>query len=643
MSAARLLAAVLLAAGVAAWLDGDPARAHGGNFRSGTSQGPPIATPEMPGGSPPPTTERPGWTTGTWTTWWLLNRDGWLPDKKAVHRRAVHTADGSLFGVGQVSATPHSPWARALDLGARQTAIPFLLGLVDPGDPQDERLVAAALIALGRACRDGPPVAVLEHYARDPVASQEVQESAVLALGLLRRSDATRQLPAPRLEGVRRFLVGTFDGTGARLRVRAFAAYALGMLADQPYGTGPMQEQGRLVVHALWTRLRASYPSAELPVALLTALGMQPRAGVPSGVFEGLRALAAGRPLWRRRWDGLLRSHALTAYVRLRGPGWLPLTLGVMRGTREHVAVRAAAAIALRSRAGDLDSDDCFVAARAVLRWLPREPHWFAAGLQLLSLGSLLCEDVRRGDGRLVSSLHVDRVLCRAARDGRSMTRPFAGLALGLAAHGLAPRNKASAALIETMRAALERGLRHGRGADDVLGAYAVGLGLAGAESAYGLLLGILQDRRRGASLRGHCAVALAEIGRNTPELRKALQAAVDERLSPEVHVQAVRALSLLAAPHAVDRLLQQLATTRSRYAVAVIAGALGRLGDPRAAPALVRHARDPLEDMEVRVMSVVALGLIFDPEPVPTRVRMSTDANYPARTPALTQIFNIM
>ncbi len=46
---------------------------------------------------------------------------------------------------------------------------------------------------------------------------------------------------------------------------------------------------------------------------------------------------------------------------------------------------------------------------------------------------------------------------------------------------------------------------------------------------------------------------------------------------------------------------------------------------------------------MKKSIALIVALGLIFDPEARPSRVRLTTHANYPARTPSLTQIFNIM
>jgi len=627
------------------WLSGAPrAWAHGGNFRTDGPQGPGLDTPQIgPSRAPPVTTARATWLAGDWQTWWRLNGEALLPDKRGVRRRVQASAPRGLFQVGRTGGPRLSLWERAVTRGAVETAVPFLLELLDPQTPQDPRIVAAALLALGRIARDKQPISTLEHYAARTNVRLEVRESAVLGLGLLRRTDRAARLDLATLTEVRSFLIHLFDDKDAPDRVRAFAVYSLALLADQPYPDTPLQRDGRRVTRFLWQRLRHRYPAAELPVALLTALGRQPAPGVPSGVLEGLRAIATNHPFRGRRWNAMWRSHALTAYVRLGGPEWLPIIFRVLRGARDHVAVRVAAALALRQRASRLDADERDQAARSLYKLLPREPHWFAAGLEQIALASLLREDVRHGSTRLIERTPVGRYLEREAMRGRTMSRPYAALALGIACHGLKPTNRASALTLKRLRTALTKGLRFGRGSDDVLAAFAVGLGLARAQGAHGVLLGILGDRSRSGRLRGHCAVALAQIGRATPGLEEALHAAAAERVSPYVHTGAVRALSLLAAPGTAQRLLAQLKTTRSRFSIAVVAGALGRFGDPAATRALVQLARDKVAGMGVRTMAVVALGLIFDPEPRPSRVLMTTDANYPSRTSALTQVFNIM
>ena len=66
-------------------------------------------------------------------------------------------------------------------------------------------------------------------------------------------------------------------------------------------------------------------------------------------------------------------------------------------------------------------------------------------------------------------------------------------------------------------------------------------------------------------------------------------------------------------------------------------------LGDLRAIPALLELGRDPKATEMSQALAIVALGMITDPEPRPSRVLMTTHANFPAATSALAQIYNIM
>ena len=74
-----------------------------------------------------------------------------------------------------------------------------------------------------------------------------------------------------------------------------------------------------------------------------------------------------------------------------------------------------------------------------------------------------------------------------------------------------------------------------------------------------------------------------------------------------------------------------------------MIAAALGRLSDPTSIEPLIRLAGDEKRSLHVRAMGVVALGLICEPEPLPSRVRLTAGANYPARTASMEQLFNIL
>ena len=51
----------------------------------------------------------------------------------------------------------------------------------------------------------------------------------------------------------------------------------------------------------------------------------------------------------------------------------------------------------------------------------------------------------------------------------------------------------------------------------------------------------------------------------------------------------------------------------------------------------------DQRAGLYVRVSCVMALGLLFDREPRPSRALLTTNANYPALTWALAQAYNIV
>src|SRR5215468_604096 len=109
----------------------------------------------------------------------------------------------------------------------------------------------------------------------------------------------------------------------------------------------------------------------------------------------------------------------------------------------------------------------------------------------------------------------------------------------------------------------------------------------------------------------------------------------------PLVKQDAAAALQDLAGPGQVDALLEALETTvgagsdaaarSANRTNASIAEALGNVGDPRAAPALLRLAR--ATDADVRLAAVEALGSVKSKEAVPELAHVVDD---PAAAPVL-------
>ena len=69
---------------------------------------------------------------------------------------------------------------------------------------------------------------------------------------------------------------------------------------------------------------------------------------------------------------------------------------------------------------------------------------------------------------------------------------------------------------------------------------------------------------------------------------------------------------------------------------------ALGRLGDLQAIPDLLAYAKDDSITEMAQALAVVALGLLTDPEPRPSILKLTKDANYPAATAVLFSAYAI-
>lgn len=650
----RLLLTVLLLGGTVA-LAG-PAWAHGGGFRMDNGNGaagpsvgdvpaPVVTGPGTGGRTAPPAngTKRAFYIQEDWRVWWLLNSSELIPSRGVVAEPVMTDRTGP-FDLGAPRAGNTPAWEMERQLVVRDTVLPRLLELVDPDSNAEPGIVATALIALGRLAEAPVPLGTFRRYALDPKATLEVRESAVLGLGLLRRTDAGRQLSASQLAEQRRFLLQLFDDKDAPNRVRAFAAYAIGLLADQPYGRSMIERDGRDMTRRLWRRVGEDFASADLRIALLTALSLQPAAGVPTGVRDGLRSIVRGANVFRRQWDGFERSHALTALARLEGPRCVMALLRTLGHSRQHVSVRTAAVLALAELAPRLDVEDRERVANAMRATWSKEPNWQAQGLYLIALGRVLAEDLRGGNERFIAGRRGPGAFLRQeVIRGSSLTRPFAALGLALAVHGYPARTRGIAAYRREAHKALELGLSKGRGADDVVAAFAVALGVSGAKNAKDILVETAKDRGGGGTLRGESCVALGMLGARDKRTTGMLEALLVERRSHLVFLGAVKGLSLMGNPGTLEILLKRLAKTRSASGRAAIAGGLGRLGDLNAVDPLIALSADEQKNVQTRAMAVVALGLICDPEPVPSRRRMTAGANYPARTAAMQQLFNIM
>ncbi len=608
------------------------------------------ARPTLPGRGREPTRVA---DEATWEAWWLLQRPLFLPDREEARRRQVFTSAGGPADVGPAGSGARDGTGTLRASLAERVALPLLRSLAAPtNDAADLR--ASALLAWARLSTSEETRAALAAALASPHTPELVRESAALAFGLLRRSDPAQQLPPADLDELRQALLEAVDDRRAPTRTRAFAAFALGLLGDQPFA-GPPGERAGALAAALWSRVGRHEASHELPVALLNALSLQPGPALPEHVRLGLRAAVLGRDPLPRRLDPVERAHALTALARLVPADAAEDVLRTLDRRRAPRELTRAAALAAGAHAGAWDGARRARALTLVLAAIEAASDPLTEGLLRLALGRVLAADLRAGSSAL--SITGVRALSDAATTAQPQQRGFALLGLALAgqaaAEAAAPAGPAAAAdggggdppawARQAVALCLE-GLERRSEDDGLRAAHAVALGLLGQARAVGGLAQAVGDRAVGERTRSHGAVALGQLGLVRPEVVRTLVIALLDRRAEALRGEAALALSWLGAREALPLLLREIDEPRApEHVRARVSLALGRLGALGAVEALAATARDGRHGEESRALAVAALGLVLDPEPRSSLLRLARDVNYPARTAALHEVLTIL
>ncbi len=429
-----------------------------------------------------------------WTTWWDMNAD-----------RFRH---GTGLRAGPVTGNPDDA-DRVRDQARALEVVPFLRAVAAGAHGDDADLIASAFIALGKTTAEPDDADRMLATLVDPHAPTLAREGAAIGLGCLRRTDAERRFDGRFLDRVRRALLDAFDDDRVPVRVRCLAAFALGLLGDQPgNASDAFTRDLRGTTQAIWSRLLEPRTGPEATVALLSALALHPSAGVPSGVQEALRALAVtGRLAGRDRGD-VAQAHAVVAYAKLVGPEAVGFLLGLAKGSHHPADVRRSAVLALGVLGPRLEPAVRATAVRELLGPARRgDPD--TAGFALLSIGRLV------GAGLQASPTadlpHGAEILVDATDHGSGATRPFAALALGLALRAgesdgpCVARARLHDRAVETFTAVLARTTED----PATRAACALGLGLARDHASAARLTHLLLDDRTDDDVpraRGRCA-----------------------------------------------------------------------------------------------------------------------------------------
>jgi hypothetical protein len=575
----------------------------------------------------------------TWSTWWSFNRWNFLPERNATLRQHF---DRFRIVTGEGPDELHA-WDRERDQLARAKATPTLIRVLRSKlSPGNEGIRAAAALALARTCNSAAAVEAVMQRAEDPRASQEVREAATFAAGLFRRSDTERQMGGPRSDRLRARLLALSTSDDATTTVRCLALLAIGVLGDQP--SDGRLPQGVRDIRTLWKDLMKADQGTALHVAYLTALGLEPGSSAGDEIKKDLRGIIMGKRIGGRKWNEKERSHALCTLVRMGGRDWQPVLLRLFAEKRISTEVRRAAFITLGERAGGYDEED---RRKLVDAWdqaakNARDP--LSEGLALIALGRILGADLAAGGSLLRTTDAGDKLLRQAASTPQHI-RGFAVLALALAAREATAEGRETKAFRSDAEALLAQGLGKSAGNAARQGPYAVAAGIMRSKASIRTLEGLVADSNEDRKLRGYAAVALGQIGRAIPSSIDALKRAVADYKLGTARLDAALGLAYLTGEREAAFLRSDIARRRYTHShqIGHVAIALGQMGDLKSVEPLCELVLDPKSDHGSRGAAAVALGLICDPEPVPSSTRLWRDVNYPARTVALHTALNYL
>lgn len=605
-----------------------------------------------------------------WSFWWEFNKDPFLELKAAVHQVNVTGDDGFFLGdpAGPSRTRSLAPTTSQI----RGTIVPALLGALE--SESDDDVVTAALIALAKI-GDGPSERgasrfgdVIARYLDAP--SQEVRETAALALGILGGADRENldrlfALMGDSVEGRR--LTGN-PQQGVPLRTRTFAAYGLGLVGRRAVELS-LDAARDEIVNALAKALAPAEREAsqDLAAAIVISLGLVPLPSsgdsdafdrtmdhAASGVVDSLEAQVAllCAVLEDKGLDRFMRAHVPTALGRLvrSSDGAVqqgleaqvaelllrPLDPKAGRGTPEEIQQSCALALGL---IGDADNDPLDQRIRATLMDAHRNHQRQTKDFALIALakiagreGEVSVDDAgASGLARRTSARgEVAGFLTERLTKGRSGEQHYAGLAIGVLHNRL---REQGARPIPASLLALHERLVAADGADDI-GAFSVASGLAGSIDSKKQLEGKLLKTRTPAA-RGYVALSLGMLGA-TSSIDLIKDIVEDSEYEPELLKQAAIALGLLGDKRTVSMLCEMLLEARSLSSQAALATALGIIGDRRSVDALISMLQDETLTGTARAFAAAALGLVADKEPLPWNSKIGVDLNYRASVETL-------
>jgi HEAT repeat protein len=680
----RLLAsAVLVAAGFVA-LAGD-LWAHGGQFRGPGGSVPPsmreptdptppppppppsgvpptTPPPTTPGAGPtpppPPTTPQPTTpppTTGdlgsgpgagkksplsyeSWLFWYENNKEDIERLKDMIYSRMTTENPLGQLGGQREAGGQASGATQATATKVKSDIIPAMIWAMDPKHAGHQDVESAAYIALAKITADPQHIEKITNglsLEQGKKRDQITMESAALALGLLRRADPAKQFAATELDKVRTTLFEAIENEKHGTGTRAFAAMALGLLGDQPTGSGDyagdVDAARKATTARLWDLAQRKWTDENIPVALLLGMGLQPKNSVTEDMQAKLAECTLKGKLGSTEVSDLVRSYAALQLGRVGSPASIPPLKTALTARTVDKQTQRSVAIALGLLGRLVPVDSRLELAKVLKEGVEKNSDNSVRNFGLISLAYLVNKDIEEGRTDVVEQAKVGEYLLQQAKDGNFMQRPFGALALGLVGRRIDDTNtiKFYEEFKQNALLALREGLESQKMDKRSRAGFATALGIIKDSVSRKNLVKLVGDDKEDKELRGYSAIALGLIGQLSEDVKKALYTALGERSSEDMRQQMATALGLLQDPGAVNELLKALKDAESQNLKGQIVLALAKIGDARAVEPMVKMLQDTKEGDLTRALACAGLGVVGDLESLPSLARMSKDINY--------------
>lgn len=636
-----------------------PVFAHGNQFRdprSGDLVPPGLRLPQdaEPPPPPPPIVYTPldqrvpkPLPGDDWFFWWEMNS----PRFENVKWNLYHRMGSSPLFISEKEE--RARWRRLRGGEYRVTVkvmeelgLPALFKVVEGETPADAHAQAAAFRALGKTVRtDADARRLLAAAKAVEGPGFAVHEASLLALGLLRCANPEDRFPGALLDEVRTLLLRELGMDRRMGRVRAAAALAYGMLADQPYVGPPFPSSG---VDELLGVLERSGGDEEPGSSILIALGLHPPGAVGSAVLSRVRRMALEGKRPRGRVHSRVRSEAIRTLGRIGGLSEVVCLQEILAGDAAGPHDRRAAVIALTLMAERFPEDDTQGIPAILLHAAISAEEADARGFAMLGLARWYTTRMRKEVAPGSWEDLIAHFLRRRLHEGHDAERGYAALALGEMAREVRDDFK-----IEPHGAMRDRGLAVLRlvldaeaNSDRARAAAAIALGMARHSRSRGRLLEVAQSASESTEVRAAAAWALGLIGEPTSTVARTLGAFVEGQ-DPWLRRRGVRALALLGQPYipgrktdAVVLLLDDLERETTEVRCVDTIGLLARFADHRAVEPLVKIMEDREQSSLVRALAASALGAVGDLEYLGSFDLMREDVNYRARTTFLRDVY---